>query len=182
MSRACAATARRAAAALLGALLWAAAPAAVASAAVEPELFPIGSPAPLFEAVDTEGNAFSLAEALKERPVLIAFWSLFCATCRDELPILEQEQAKYRDKVQFVTVNLDEAPRAKTVKGFAKQQGFTMRMLLNKVEGREFNIDGAFKIKATPALYLVNRDGMVAYGHYGALNPEELAEVIAKAK
>jgi thiol-disulfide isomerase/thioredoxin len=180
MSRGLAGTARRAAAALLCALLWAAAPAAAATA--DPELLPVGSPAPLFEAVDTDGNAFSLAEALKERPVLLAFWSLFCATCRDELPILEQEQPKHRDKVQFVTVNLDEAPRAKTVKGFAKQQGFTMRMLLNKVEGREFNIDGVFKIKATPALYLVNRDGTVAYGHYGALSPEELAEVVAKAK
>jgi thiol-disulfide isomerase/thioredoxin len=64
-----------------------------------------------------------------EKPVLLVFWSIFCGTCRDELPILEQEKPKYLDKVQIITVNLDEAPRAKTVKGFAKQQGFTMRML-----------------------------------------------------
>ena len=169
----------RAAAALVGAaLLLAAAP----LHAMDQDLLPIGSPAPGFESVDTEGKAFTLAEAIKEKPVLLVFWSLFCGTCRDELPILEQEQSKYADKVQFVTVNLDEAPRAKTVKGFAKQQGFTFRMLLNKVEGKEFLIDQAFKVKATPALYLVNRDGTIAYGHYGALNPEELAAVVALAK
>jgi len=166
-------------AALLGAaLLLAATP----LRATEPDLLPIGSPAPLFEAVDTEGAPFTLAEAIKGKPALLVFWSLFCGTCRDELPILQQEQAKYADQVQFITINLDEAPRAKTVKGFAKQQGFSFRMLLNKSEGKEFLIDQAYKIKATPALYLVKTDGTIAFGHYGALNPEELAEVIAKAK
>lgn len=168
----------RAATALLAALLLAAAPAF----AVDADLFPVGTPAPQFESIDTEGRSFILAEAIKEKPVLLVFWSIFCGTCRDELPILEQEKPKYEQQVQFVTVNLDEAPRAKTVKGFAKQQGFTMRMLLNKIDGREFLIDQTYKIKATPAIYLVNRDGTIAYGHYGAINPEELAEVIAKAK
>jgi thiol-disulfide isomerase/thioredoxin len=150
--------------------------------AAEDDLLPIGSTAPAFEAIDIDGKAFTLAEALKEKSVLLVFWSIFCGTCRDELPILEQEKPKYADKVQFITVNLDEAPRAKTVKGFAKQQGFTMRMLLNKIDGKEFLIDQTYKIKATPALYLVKKDGTIAYGHYGAINPEELTEVVAKAQ
>ena len=150
--------------------------------ALDAETLPVGSPAPDFQSVDTEGQPFTLSESLKQGPVILIFWSIFCGTCRDELPIVEQEKPKYADKVQFFTVNLDEAQRAKTVKGFAKQQGFTFRMLLNKVEGKEFLIDQAFKVKATPALYLVNRDGTVAYGHYGALNPEELAAVVALAK
>lgn len=166
-------------AALVGiALLFAATP----LHAVEAELLPLGSPAPAFEAVDIDGKAFTLSDSLKEKPVLLVFWSLFCGTCREELPILEQEQSKYADKVQIVTVNLDEAPRAKTVKGFAKQQGFTFRMLLNKIDGKEFLIDQTYKVKATPALYLVKKDGTIAYGHYGAINPEELAEVMAKAE
>lgn len=169
---------RRTTALLAASLLLAAAP----LSALEPELLPVGSLAPAFEAVDTEGQPFTLAEAVKEKPVLLVFWSLFCGTCRDELPILQQEQSKYTEKVRIVTVNLDEAPRAKTVKGFAKQQGFTFLMLLNKTEGKEYQIEQAYKVKATPALYLVNRDGTIAYGHYGAVNPEELAEVIAKAK
>jgi peroxiredoxin len=172
-------TANRTAAALLGSLLmFTAAPAR----AVDAEMLPFGSTAPAFESIDTDGRAFTLAEAIKEKPVLLVFWSIFCGTCRDELPILEQEQPKYTDKVQIITVNLDEAPRAKTVKGFAKQQGFTFRMLLNKTEGREYQIEQAYKIKATPAIYLINRDGTIAFGHYGAINPEELAEVMAKAR
>ncbi|MBI4914282.1 MAG: TlpA family protein disulfide reductase [Acidobacteria bacterium] len=165
-------------AAVAAALLIAAAPAR----ALDAETLPVGSAAPDFESVDTEGQPFRLSEALKQGPAVLVFWSIFCGTCRDELPILEQEKPKYADKAQIFTVNLDEAQRAKTVKGFAKQQGFTFRMLLNKAEGKEYLIDQAYQVKATPALYLVNRDGTIAYGHYGALNPEELAEVMALAR
>jgi len=168
----------RTAPALLAALLLLAAPAF----AVDAELIPVGTAAPPLEAIDTEGAIFTLAAAVKEKPVLLVFWSIFCGTCRDELPILEQEKPKYEEKVQFITVNLDEAPRAKTVKGFAKQQGFTFRMLLNKIDGREFLIDQAYKIKATPALYLVKKDGTIAFGHYGALNPDELSQVVDRAR
>lgn len=170
---------RRCGALLLGVLLlWPAVPVR----AVDVELLPVGSPAPALESVDVDGQPFNLAEALKVKPVLLVFWSLFCATCRDELPILEQEMPKYQEQVQFITVNLDEAPRAKTVKGFAKQQRFSFKMLLNKTEEREFLIDKAYNIKATPAIYLVNSDGTIAFGHSGALNPEELAEVMEKIK
>lgn len=173
--------------ALLAAILLAAAPAL----AVDADLLPVGSPAPQSEAEDTEGQPFSLAEALKQGPVMIVFWSLFCGTCLEELPIIQEALPQIQEKVQVVTVNLDEAPRAKNVKTVAKQKGFTFRMLLNKLEKKaedgtitkkEYLVDQAFKVKATPALYLVNRDGTIAYGHYGALNPEELAEVVAKAR
>jgi len=170
---------RRVAAALVGVTLLSA---ATPLHAADPDLLPVGSVAPAFEALDTEGQPFTLAGALEKKAVLLVFWSIFCGTCRDELPILEQEKPKYEEQVQIITVNLDEAPRAKTVKGFAKQQGFTMLMLLNKTDGKEFLIDQAYKIKATPALYLVKQDGTIAYGHYGAVNPEELAEIMAKAE
>lgn len=164
---------------------------ALPAAAVDAETLPVGSVAPAFEAEDPDGAPFVLAEALKDRPVILVFWSLFCGSCMEELPIIEQEQPKYADKVQFVAVNLDEAPRARNVKQVAKQKGFTFRILLNKVDRKaadgspvkkEFQIDTAYKIKATPALYLINRDGTIAFGHYGPMNPEELAEVVAKAK
>ena len=188
--------ARGFAAALCGALLFAAAPAApaapAAAAGPEPDLIPVGAPAPMFESVDTEGVPFTMAEALKQGPVMLVFWSLFCASCMEELPIIEQEQSKYAGKVQIITVNLDEGPRAlSNVRQVKKQRGFTFRILFNKVdrkaadgsvEKKEFHIAATYKIKATPMLYLVNRDGTIAYGHAGPLNPEELAEVVAKAK
>jgi len=177
--------------AALAASLAAACAGPAAGADPAPDLIPVGSPAPMFESVDADGAPFSLAEALKQGPVMLVFWSLFCASCMEELPIIEQEQPKFAGKVQVVAVNLDEAPRAKNVKMVSKQKGLTFRMVLNKLEQKaedgtvikkEFQIDQAYKVKATPALYIVNRDGTVAYAHYGALSPEELVEVAGKAK
>jgi len=176
---------------VLPALALALACAAAPAKAVEADLLPVGSPAPMIDSEDIEGRPFALAEALKEGPVLLVFWSLFCGSCMEELPIIEQELPNYAGKVQVVAVNLDEAPRARSVKMVAQQKGFTFKIILNKVESkgadgvvakREFQIDTAFKIKATPALYLVNRDGTIGFGHYGPMNPDELAAVVAKAR
>ena len=161
-------------------------------AAVDEETLPVGSPAPLFESQDPDGKPFTLAEALKEKPVMLVFFSLFCGSCMEELPLIEQEKPKFEAQVQVFAVNLDEANRAKSMKPAAKAKGFpTIRVLLNKVDKKaadgsvvkkEYQIDTAYKIKATPALYLINRDGTIAYGHYGPLGAEDLAEVVAKAK
>jgi len=157
----------------------------------DPDQFPVGSVAPNFESEDTEGQPFVLADALKQGPVMLVFWSLFCGTCIEELPIIQQELPKLQQKVQVITVNLDEGPRARNVKMVATQKGFTFRMLLNKLDKKaadgtlvrkEYQIDLAYKVKATPALYIVNRDGTIAFGHYGALNPEELAQVVDRAR
>lgn len=145
-------------------------------------LLAVGSTAPDFEAVDIDGGPFVLSEALRRGPVLLVFWSIFCGTCREELPIIEQERPKLPAQLQVVTLNLDEAPRARTVKGFAQQQGFSFRMLLNKVDGREFNVEQAYGVKATPAIYLLQTDGTVAFAHYGALSPERLLEVAGEAR
>jgi len=111
-------TLRSAAAALAGAtLLFASAP----LHAADDNLLPVGSQAPRWRR-STPREALHAGGGLKEKSVLLVFWSLFCGTCRDELPILEQEQPKYADKLQIVTINLDEAPRAKTVKGFASSR------------------------------------------------------------
>lgn len=154
--------------------------------AVDAETLPVGSPAPAFESVDVDGKPFTLAEALQTRRVLLVFWSVSCGTCRDELPMLEQEAPKYADRVQFVTVNIDDdMPRARVtavIKGLVKQQGLTYPMLLNKSESREYKIFQAYQVKYTPTLYLINQDGSIAYGHSSAVNPEELAEAIARLR
>jgi thiol-disulfide isomerase/thioredoxin len=67
--------------AALAASLAAACAGPAAGADPAPDLIPVGSPAPMFESVDADGAPFSLAEALKQGPVMLVFWSLFCASC-----------------------------------------------------------------------------------------------------
>jgi len=57
-------------------LLLLASPAALEAADIG-TLLPAGQAAPMFEAVDLDGNPFSLKEELTKGPVLLVFWSIF---------------------------------------------------------------------------------------------------------
>jgi len=100
---------------------------------------------------------------------LLVFWSLFlrhlpATSCRSS----SRSKPKYTEKVQIVTVNLDEGPRAKTVKGFAEAAGVHLPdAAQTRLTGGTSLIDQTYKVKAEPALYLVKRDGTIAFGHYG---------------
>lgn len=63
------------AAGMLGLLLLTS-PAGV-KAADTGSLLPAGQEAPKFEAVDIDGNPFSLEEELTKGPVFLVFWSIF---------------------------------------------------------------------------------------------------------
>lgn len=174
---------RRLAVALLGVMLLAVAYPLLAG---EAELLAVGTRAPMFESQDVDGRPFTLSGALEVKPVLLVFWSVFCGTCKDELPILEQELPKYTDKVQFISVNIDDdLPRSRAIsaiKGFAKQQNLTFPLLLNKTDDKEFKIYQAYNVKHTPTIFMIRRDGTIVYSHSAALNPDDLAEVIEKAE
>lgn len=42
------------------------------------------------------------------KPLLINFWATWCDPCREEFPDLVKLSAAYKDKVDFVTVSLDD--------------------------------------------------------------------------
>jgi hypothetical protein len=79
-----------------------------------------------------------------------------------------------------VSVNLDEPPRAKAVKGYLNQQGFTFPVIMNKTAEKNYDIDKSFQVKGTPTSYLIDSGGKIIDAHYGPVGPRELKTALDK--
>src|SRR5258708_6936439 len=58
-----------------------------------------------------DGGTFRLADELRQgqgRPVLVNFWASWCVPCAEEAPILEDGWQRYRDRVSFVGVDVQD--------------------------------------------------------------------------
>ena len=78
----------------------------LASASAQGGSVPIKRTGPKVLKIDGEGLK-KIIRPLK-RPLVINFWATWCDPCRDEFPELVKLHLKYRAKVDFITISLDE--------------------------------------------------------------------------
>jgi len=71
---------------------------------------PTSWPAPAFaaERLDHPGEVLDLGSELGRRPIVLNFWASWCGPCRVEAPLLRDAERRYRDRVLFVGVNLQD--------------------------------------------------------------------------
>ena len=80
--------------------------------------FELGKPFMDFTAADTEGNTFTLSEALKDHEaVLLNIWATWCGPCQSEFPDLEKAYQQYKDKVAFIALSYDDGDTNEKIDG-----------------------------------------------------------------
>lgn len=142
---------------------------AVAGAVAPPK---IGDAAPGFQAVDLDGAQASL-EALRGKPVWVLFMATWCAQCRVEAPDVQQAHVG-RDDIHVVAVYLNEQQRE--VGEYAKRMGLTF----TQVPDPAADIAAAYGVRAIPAHYFVDGEGVVREVAVGALSARMIDEAVAK--
>ena len=130
----------------------------------------VGDVAPSFEAVDLDGAAVSL-EALRGKPVWVLFVATWCAQCRIEAPDVQSAHME-RDDVDVIAVYLSESPR--TVGEYAERVGLTFPQLPDP----STDIAAAYGVRAIPAHYFVDEEGVVNEVLVGALSDEQINDAI----
>ena len=141
-------------------------------AAYVPPVFPREAPA--FSLVDLAGKPIT-NESVRGRVTLLDFWATWCAPCRKSMPELQALHEKYADRgLSVVGISIDEGGEPK-VKKFVESKKFTYPIAVDSEKSPAWD---AFRVKAVPAAFLLDRDGRVVAQWTGA--PADASELERK--
>jgi peroxiredoxin len=131
-----------------------------------------GAHAPDIQLPDLNGNHFTLADALKNGPVILAFFKISCPTCQMTFPFL-QRLADASPATLLMAVSQDDAAATHE---FHARFGVSMPTLLDTP--RTWPASNAFQIASVPSLFVVEPDGKISFAAEGFSKAaiEELGE------
>ena len=144
-------------------------------AAYVPPEFP--RDAPDFTLTGLDGRQFS-SESAKGGVVLLDFWATWCVPCRKSMPALQALHTKYGARgLTVLGVSIDENAEPK-VRKFVASKKLTYPIAIDSAKEPAWR---AFRVKAVPAAFLLDREGRIVAQWTGApANVTELEEVLEK--
>ena len=118
-----------------------------------------GTPVPDFTLSDIDGKPVSIKD-FQGKKVVLVFWASWCPDCREEIPLLEQMQAKADPaKLAFVSVSFDR--KEETWKKFVKDNHMSGVQLFDAAGKKDSTVGTDYGVKWIPALYLIDEKGKV---------------------
>jgi peroxiredoxin len=117
-----------------------------------------GAKAPEFTLKSTGGTQFSLAGALSNGPVLLAFFKVSCPVCQYAFPFLERMHRGYRGKP--VTVAGVSQNNLSDTERFRKEFEISFPALLD--DPAKYAVSNAYGLTNVPTVFLIEPDGTIA--------------------
>ena len=130
---------------------------------------------------DLGGKEFRLKDCCGSDAVLLFFWSFFCGPCREEMPLINEMARQYGSKgLQVIGVNLDGVEMKKAIDKFAVGEKIAFRIVFDELNGNVFRVADPYGVVGTPALFLIDKGGAVAFSAVGVVPAEQLKDEIGK--
>jgi peroxiredoxin len=124
-----------------------------------------------FTLTDINCDTVSLRD-FRGKIVVADFWTMWCATCREELPKVHRIHETYAPRGAVVLgIHLEEK-NAAAVRSFVEKAGIAYTVLLDPEE----TTADAFDIRGTPSLVIIDAGGAIA-GKYRELDRKTGKEV-----
>lgn len=119
-----------------------------------------------FTVETSNGNLFTLSEALKEKKmVMINLWATWCGPCMVEFPYMQQAYAQYEALVDIVALSVESSDSQSVVASKRKDLGITFSMVGNpEAESVSTHFSTA---SGVPVSLIIDRYGVVSYWHVG---------------
>jgi thiol-disulfide isomerase/thioredoxin len=135
-----------------------------------------GVEAPAFSLPEVRDASRRIAlEQLRGRTVLMVFWATWCDACLSELPVIEEIAARYRDRgLVVVGMNVEPGNRA-GVQRFLEGRSISYPNVIVDSPTSE-----AYRVSLLPAIYVVDREGLVCRGFAGRTGKFRLSRAVEK--
>ncbi len=122
-----------------------------------------GVTAPRFTLKTMEGKSFSLEEALRRGPVVLAFFKVSCPVCQYALPFLERMFLGYKGTgATFVAVSQNSQ---KDTAAFLKEFGVTFTTALD--DPARYAVSNAYQLTNVPTVFYIAPDGHIEVSGVG---------------
>lgn len=126
-----------------------------------------------FTVTDINGKTHSLSQLLEtKKAVVLNFWFLNCGPCKMEFPYLQAAYEKYKDDIEVIAVNPVDGTN-ESISAFAESNSLTFPMSCG-----ESDWEYALSLSAYPTTLVIDRYGVVAMKHGGAIVEEGQFETI----
>lgn len=135
----------------------------------------LGQPFPDFTATDTEGNTFTLSEALRDHEaVLVNLWASWCPPCEAEFPDLTEAYEEYRDRVAFIALSCEPDDTLEVIAEYRRSHGITFPM--GRDEDQEILM--YTESDGIPTTVVVDRFGNAAFFRIGMFEDAEMIKSV----
>jgi thiol-disulfide isomerase/thioredoxin len=135
-------------------------------------------PAPQFSVETLVGESVDLGR-YEDKLVVLDFWATWCKPCVDMMPSLQRLYDSYSEKGLVVLgVSIDEdKDRVKKIRKFVDKVGVSYPIFS---DARPTPAWHTFKVKAIPALFLIDRDGQIVAQWLGNVDHQAVEAEIKK--
>jgi len=139
-----------------------------------------GKQAPFFSLPLMSGGSFSLADALKQGPVILAFFKISCPVCQFAFPYLERLHGLARvRRVSIIGVSQNSKEDSAA---FAREYRITFPIALD--DPRHYRVSNSYGLTNVPTIFYISKDGSIEISSVGwsRADIEQIARKIGEGK
>lgn len=141
----------------------------------------VGKPAPELQISGWLNSSSLTLKALRGRVVVIDFWAIWCGPCRASLPDVKKLAAKFKGQKVTVIGLHDSSTWPKELTAFAKKNGLTYALAIDKSIGSGFGkTNSLYGVMGIPSLVVIDQNGNVAGVPESAEQAEKLVSKLMK--
>ena len=114
---------------------------------------------------NAQGKIVSVRDLAQGKPMIIAYWSIACKPCIQELNAINDALADWRSEaeVEVVAVSVDDSRLKASAKAIAQSRGWEFICLYDQNQ----ELKRAMNVSLTPQSFVVDTEGNIIYSHSG---------------